>query len=86
MDKGSKKKSIKTQNKEILNNDSMMNINPFLPSDLHSKISYDNNKSHSSMSRDGRDIVFTMKESIRDLDSFNLTPEKTPNMMHQTFS
>ncbi|CDW89343.1 variant sh3 domain containing protein [Stylonychia lemnae] len=87
MDKGgSKKKSTKTQNKEILNNDSMMNINPFLPSDMHSKISYDNNKSHSSMSKDGRDIVFTMKESIRDLDSFNLTPEKITQNMHQTFS
>lgn len=82
MDKGSKKKTSKPKNKEFLNNDSMMNINPFLPSDLHSKISYDNNKSHSSMSRDGREIVFTMKESIKDLDSFNLSPEKTPNLMH----
>lgn len=50
MDKNMKKKSMKThQNKkEMLNNDSMMNINPFVPSDIHSKISYDNIKSHSS--------------------------------------
>ena len=65
-----KKKSTKTHQhkKEMLNNDSMMNINPFMPSDIHSKISYDNIKSHSSMSRDGREVVFTMKESLRDLD------------------
>ena len=64
----------------------MMNINPFVPSDLHSKISYENFKSHSSMSRDGKEVVFTMKESLRDLDSYNLSPEKTPTIMHQTFS
>jgi hypothetical protein len=77
-----KKKSTKThQNKkEMLNNDSMMNINPFVPSDIHSKISYDNIKSHSSMSRDGHEVVFTMKESLRDLDAaFNLlTPQRSP--------
>jgi hypothetical protein len=27
-----------------------------------------------------------MKESLRDLDSFNLSPEKTPIIIHQTFS
>ena len=59
----------------------MMNINPFVPSDLHSKISYENFKSHSSMSKDGQEVVFTMKESLRDLDSYNLSPEKTPNIM-----
>lgn len=83
MDKGIKKKSNKThQNKkEILNNDSMMNINPFAPSDIHSKISYDNIKSHSSMSKDGQEVVFTMKESLRDLDAFNLTPERSPPLL-----
>jgi len=60
----------------------MMNINPFVPSDLHSKISYDNFKSHSSMSKDGHEFVFRMKESLRDLDSFNLSPEKTPIIIH----
>ena len=64
----------------------MMNINPFVPSDLHSKISYENFKSHSSMSREGHEAVFTMKESLKDLDSFNISPEKTPAIMHQTFS
>lgn len=58
-----------------------MNINPFVPSDLHSKISYDNCKSHSSLSKDGQDVVFTMKESLRDLDSFNFSPDKTPTIM-----
>jgi hypothetical protein len=64
----------------MLNNDSMMNINPFIPSDIHSKISYDNIKSHSSMSRDGHEVVFTMKESLRDLDAHhgNFTPERSP--------
>jgi hypothetical protein len=83
MDKGMKKKAMKMhQNKkEILNNDSMMNINPFVPSDIHSKISYDNIKSHSSMSRDGHEVVFTMKESLRDLDAFNLTPERSPPIL-----
>ena len=51
----------------------MMNINPFLPSDLHSKYSGDNFKSHSSMSKDGKEVVFTMKESLRDLDSYDLS-------------
>ena len=62
-----KKKSTKTHQhkKEMLNNDSMMNINPFMPSDIHSKISYDNIKSHSSMSRDGREVVFTMKDCMQ---------------------
>jgi len=60
--------------KEMRNNDSMMNINAFAPSDIHSKISYDNIKSHSSMSRDGQEVMFTMKESLRDLNSF--TPER----------
>lgn len=69
----------------MLNNDSMMNINPFVPSELNSKMSYDNLTSHSSFSKEGREIVFTMKESLRDLDSFNLSPEKTPILMHQTF-
>ena len=73
-----KKKSTKTQNQELMNNDSLMNINPFVPSDIHSKISYEHFKSHSSMSRDGHEVVFKMKESLRDLDSFNLSPEKTP--------
>ena len=83
MEKGMKKKAMKMhQNKkEILNNDSMMNINPFAPSDIHSKISYDNIKSHSSMSRDGHEVVFTMKESLRDLDAFNLTPERSPPIL-----
>jgi hypothetical protein len=55
----------------------MMNINPFVPSDIHSKISYDNiNKSHSSMSREGHEMVSNMKEFLRDLDAFNLTPDK----------
>jgi hypothetical protein len=79
-----KKKSMKThQNKkEMHNNDSMMNINPFVPSDIHSKISYDNIKSHSSMSRDGHEVVFTMKESLRDFDAYNnsnFTPERAAN-------
>lgn len=60
----------------------MMNINPFVPSELNSnKMSYDNLTSHSSFSKEGREIVFTMKESLRDLDSFNLTPDKTQNIM-----
>lgn len=66
----------------MLNNDSMMNINPFVPSEIHSKMSYDNLKSHSSFSKDEKEIVFTMKESLRDLDAFNLSPEKTPILMH----
>ena len=53
-----------------------MNINPFVPSDIHSKISYDNMKSHSSMSRDGHEVMFTMKESLRDIDYYNMTPEQ----------
>lgn len=64
----------------------MMNINPFVPSDLHSRVSYENYKSHSSMSKDGKEVVFTMKESLRDLGSFNLSPDKTPALMQQTFS
>ena len=58
-----------------------MNINPFEPSDLHLKISYEIFKSPSSMSKDGQEVVFTMKESLRDLDSYNLSPEKTPTIM-----
>lgn len=85
MDKGLKKKAMKTHhNKNALNNnDSMMNINPFVPSDIHSKISYDNIKSHSSMSRDGQEVVFTMKESLRDLDAFTnpLTPQHSPPLL-----
>lgn len=65
----------------------MMNINPFMPSDVNSKMSFEMiNKSHSSFSKEGQEIVFTMKESLRDLDSFNISPEKTPVLMHQTFS
>lgn len=65
-----------------------MNINPFQPSEMNSKLSYDNLTSHSSFSKEGREIVFTMKESLRDLDSFNLSPEKTPiyQTFHQSFS
>ena len=74
-----KKKSNKTHNTKkggMHNNDSMMNINPFVPSDIHSKISYDNIKSHSSMSREGQEMVSNMKEFLRDLDGFNMTPDK----------
>ncbi len=59
----------------------MMNINHFSPSDSHSKISYEHFKSHSSISKDRQEVVFTMKESLRDLDSYNLSPEKTPTIM-----
>jgi hypothetical protein len=59
----------------------MMNINPFVPSEMNSKMSYDNLTSHSSFSKEGREIVFTMKESLRDLGSFNLTPDKNLLMM-----
>jgi hypothetical protein len=79
VDKGMKKKSNKTHNTKkggMQNNDSMMNINPFVPSDIHSKISYDNIKSHSSMSREGHEMVSNMKEFLRDLDAFNMTPDK----------
>lgn len=54
------------------NNDSMMNINPFIPSDIHS----DTNIDHSSMSKDGHEVVFTMKESLRDLDANPLSPDR----------
>ena len=64
----------------LSNNDSMMNINPFKPSDINSKIS-NNIKSQSSISKEGHEVVFTMKESLRDLDSINLSPEKTPIIM-----
>lgn len=80
MDKNLKKKSAKTHlNKKVMrNNDSMMNIIASAPSDIHSKISYDNIKSHSSMSRDGQEVIFTMKESLRDLNTYNnsFTPER----------
>jgi len=46
----------------------MMNINPFLPSDLHSKYSEENLNYPSCMSKDGKEVVFTMKESLRDLE------------------
>lgn len=61
---GMKKKRMKAHmnKKEMLNNDSMMNIKPFLLSDINSEFSYDHIKSHSSMSRDGHDAVFTMIE------------------------
>ena len=68
-----------------MNNDSMLNINPFVPSsEINSKMNscYDNLTSHSSFSKEGREIVFTMKESLRDLDSFNLSPERIPILMH----
>ena len=89
MDKAIKKKSNKThQNKkEILKNDSMVNINPFVASDFHSKISYENMKSHSSMSREGQEVVFTMKESLRDFDVFNnLTSERSPPILLQNYN
>lgn len=57
----------------------MMNINPFVQNDINSK-SFE--KSYSSFSKEGHEIVFTMKESLRDLDSFNMSPEKTPILMH----
>lgn len=59
----------------------MMNINPFVPSEINSKLSYYNFKSQSSISKEGHEVVFTMKESLRDLDSFNMSPEKTPQIM-----
>jgi len=68
----------------IVNNDSMMNINPFVPSDFHSKRSFDQ-LHHSSCSKEGQEVVFTMKESLRDLDAFNFSPEKTPTLL-ETFS
>ena len=73
-------------NQKFNNNDSMMNINPFMPasSEINSKLSY-NFKSQSSISKDGQEVVFTMKESLRDLDSFNISPEKTPQIMQETF-
>lgn len=87
VDKGMKKKQNKTHNNKkggMQNNDSMMNINPFVPSDIHSKISYDNiNKSHSSMSREGQEMVSNMKEFLRDLDGFNLTPDKQSSSVNK---
>jgi hypothetical protein len=83
IDRVVKRKSTKTNNELMQNNDSMMNINPFVPSEINSKMSNYNLKSHSSFSKEGHEIVFTMKESLRDLDSFNLSPEKTtPIIMH----
>jgi hypothetical protein len=74
----------------------MMNINPFVPSaemqNTYSRMSFDNHHSksnHSSYSNrevGGHEKMFTMKESLVDLDSFNLSPEKIPVVMHQTFS
>lgn len=75
-----KKKQNKAHNNKkggTQNNNSMMNINPFVPSDIHSKISFDNiNKSQSSMSREGQEMVSNMKEFLRDLNASNLTPDK----------
>ena len=73
------KKSLETH--EIVNNDSMMNIHPFVPSEINSKNSYENYKSHSSCSKEGHEIVFHMKESLKDLDALDFSPEKTPIMM-----
>jgi hypothetical protein len=76
MQLGLKKKRPKMHigNKEILNNDSMMNIKPFLPSDIYSDVSYDHIKSHSSMSRDGNVAVYTMIEQLRDFDPSSERP------------
>lgn len=80
VDKGMKKKQNKTHNNKkggTQNSNSMMNINPFVPSDIHSKISFDNiNKSQSSMSREGQEMVSNMKEFLREVNASNLTPDK----------
>jgi hypothetical protein len=55
---------------------SMVKVNPFMHSDIHSKISEDNINSHSSMSLEGYEMVLNLKESLRDFEA--LIPEKSP--------
>ena len=75
----------------------MVKINPFMHSDIHSKISEDNAHSHSSksdsqnrrhrecnMSLEGYEMVLNLKESLRDSEA--LLPERSTSIRLPTMS
>lgn len=80
-----KKGSHKTQQtKKDAKSHSMVKINPFTHSEIHSKISEDNVHSHSSMSLEGYEMVLNLKESLRDFEA--LVPERSTSIRLPTLS
>lgn len=80
-----KKGSHKTQQtKKDAKSHSMVKINPFMHSEIHSKISEDNVHSHSSMSLEGYEMVLNLKESLRDFEA--LVPERSTSIRLPTLS